>query len=280
MDEKTPATGAEALPNRATTQGGIARLLIKLVLLAFHLAWGAVLAALVFPFATQARREAIIERWAQALLGRLSVRVTVTGVLAVRKGAVFVANHISWLDVWLLDSQRACRFVAKAEVARWPLIGWLAKKTGTLFIRREQRHHTAAINREIAAALADGACIALFPESTTSDGLRLRRFHPSLLQPAVDLGAPVIPVAIRYVDAAGNPDTTPAYIDQMTLLDSLTRIIKAETVHAELAFLPAISTRGRNRREIARAAQAAIAAALSLPDPDRTPETAPGLPSA
>lgn len=255
-------------------------ILARFLRVVLHLAWGTLLAAVVFPFATQARREAIIERWSRKLLACLNVRLTVMGAPAARSGVVFVANHISWLDVWLLHSQRACRFVAKAEVAHWPLIGWLAKKAGTLFIRREQRHHTAAINREITVALAQGACIALFPESTTSDGRQLRRFHPSLLQPAADLGAPVIPVALRYVDDAGRPDTTPAYIDQMTLMESLRRVLAAREIRAELRFLPAIATRGRSRREIARAAQAAIAAALSLPDPDRTPETAPGLPVA
>jgi 1-acyl-sn-glycerol-3-phosphate acyltransferase len=250
----------------------IARVVWRLPAVLFHLLWGVVLAALVFPWVGAARRGAIIEGWAAGLLKRLRVRLTVKGSLPGHGGVVFVANHISWLDVWLLDSQRACRFVAKAEVAHWPLIGWLARRAGTLFIARERRHHTALLNREITLALADGACVALFPEGTTSDGRRLRRFFTSLLQPAADTGVPLIPVAIRYLDAEGRPDPTPAYIDQMTLMESLLRILTAPEIRAEIIFLPAIETRGRSRREIARAAEAAIAAALSLPIPDMTPE--------
>ncbi len=246
---------------------------LRLAAVAMHLAWGVLIAACLFPFAGTARRRALTERWSRRLLALLNVKLRVVGRPPPEDGVVFVANHISWLDVWLIDSLRACRFVAKAEVRGWPVIGWLAERAGTLFIQRQRRHHTAVLNQSIAAALAAGESVALFPEGTTSDGSRLRRFFTSLLQPAADTGAPLVPVAIRYVDDHGRPDATPAYIDQMTLMESLLRILSAGTIRAELHVLPPVDTRGRNRREIAHAAQAAIAAALSLPAPDR--ESAP-----
>jgi 1-acyl-sn-glycerol-3-phosphate acyltransferase len=237
--------------------------------------WGALLVIGLFPFVAPSRRLEIITAWSRTLLKRLGVHLTVKGNPPAGRPVLLVANHISWLDIWLIDSQCVCRFVAKAEVRAWPLIGWLAAKTGTLFIQRERRHQTAALNRDIVAALRAGACVALFPEGTTSDGRMLRRFFTPLLQPAVETGTPVVPVAIRYVDAAGGPDTTPAYVGNMTLMESVLAILAAGRIEAEICFLPAIASAGTNRREAAHAAQAAIAAALCLPAPGTTPETAP-----
>jgi 1-acyl-sn-glycerol-3-phosphate acyltransferase len=256
--------------------------LLRLLRLALHLLQGLATAALLFPFCSPARRDRVIRAWSSKLLALLRVRVQVHGAAngTDARGAIFVANHISWLDIWIIDAQRACRFVSKAEVRDWPLMGWLAAKSGTLFIQRARRHHTAALNEQIRAALGENACVAMFPEGTTSDGRQLRRFYTSLLQPAADAGAPLIPLAIRYVGADGSPDVTPAYIDDMTLGDSLRRILAAPEIHAELTFLPPIDTRGKTRRDIAHAAQEAIAAALCLPSPGTTPETAPGPPDA
>lgn len=254
---------------------------LKLLRLAVHLARGLATAAFVFPWCSPARRDALIRGWSAGLLAVLRVRIRVDGPApGADVPAVIVANHISWLDIWLIDSQRACRFVAKSEVRGWPLVGWLAHKAGTLFIQRTRRHHTAALNRQIGLALGEGACIAMFPEGTTSDGRQLRRFFTSLLQPAADTGAPLTPVAIRYLTADGAADLTPAYIDDMTLAASLKKILAAREIRAELRFLAPVETRGRTRRDIAHAAQDAIAAALRLPSPGTTPEPAPGPPSA
>lgn len=255
--------------------------LLKLLRVAAHLTQALATAAFVFPWCSSTRRDALVRGWSAGLLAILRVRVRVSGpVPGADVPAVIVANHISWLDIWLIDSQRACRFVAKSEVRDWPLVGWLAHKAGTLFIQRARRHHTAALNERIRAALEEHASVAIFPEGTTSDGRRLRRFFTSLLQPAADAGAPLIPVAIRYVAQDGGVDLAPAYIDDMTLVDSLKTIVAARELRAELRFLPPIETRGKTRRDIARAAQDAIAAALNLPSPGTTPETASDPPDA
>jgi 1-acyl-sn-glycerol-3-phosphate acyltransferase len=251
--------------------------LLTLLRLAAHLARGLATAALIFPFCSPRTRDALIRAWSRSVLAILRVRLTVHGpVPAAGAPCVVVANHISWLDVWLIDSQRACHFVAKSEVRDWPVVGWLAQKSGTLFIQRARRHHTAALNQEMIHALGEGACVAVFPEGTTSDGRQLRRFFTSLLQPAADTGAPLIPVAIRYTGRDGEADLTPAFIDDMTLTESLRRVLAAREIRAELSFLPPVDTRGKTRRDIAHAAEHAIAAALRLPSPGTTPETAPG----
>jgi 1-acyl-sn-glycerol-3-phosphate acyltransferase len=242
-----------------------------------HVMQGLAIAALIFPFCSTTTRDFLIRSWSRKIVSIFNVRIHVhAGPPAANiKGAVFAANHVSWLDVWVIDSQHACRFIAKSEVRGWPVVGWLAAKTGTLFIERERKRHAAILNKEVAAVLATGDCIAVFPEGTTTDGRQLKRFFGTLLQPAADSGAPLIPVAIRYVGDDGEIDLTPAFIDDMTLIESLRRMLHARRTRVEIAFLPAIDTRGKTRREIAYAAQEAIAAALSLPSPGSAPETAP-----
>lgn len=256
--------------------------LFRLLRVCVHVIEGLATAAVIFPFSSTRLRDTLIRIWSRKLITILRVRVRVEGKAngANAAGAIFVANHISWLDVWLIDSQRACRFVSKSEVRDWPVMGWLAAKAGTLFIQRARRHHTAALNQQITRALSQGSCVAMFPEGTTSDGRQVRRFFTSLLQPAADAGAPLVPVAIRYVRNNGETDLTPAFIDDMTMVESLRRILRARETIAELTFLPAIDTRGKSRRDIAHAAQEAIAAALNLPSPGRTLETASDPPGA
>lgn len=250
--------------------------------IAVHFAQGLTTAALVFPFCTAATRNALIRAWARKIISILNVHVRVRDALpaSIPGGTVLVSNHISWLDIWVIDTQRACRFIAKSEVRGWPVIGWLAVKSGTLFIERGRKRHAAMLNHEVAAALASGDCVAIFPEGTTTNGRQLKRFFGSLLQPAADSGAPLVPVAIRYVRDDGELDLTPAYIDDISLLASVRSMLRARRTLAEIAFLPAIDTRGKTRREIAHAAQEAIAASLSLPSPGTTPETAPDPPDA
>ena len=254
---------------------------LRLLRILLHLARGLITAAVLFPFASTTLRDTLVRSWSHKLIRILRVKIQLKGTLpAHARGVVFVANHISWLDIWLIDSQRACRFVAKSEVRAWPLIGWLAEKVGTLFIQRQRRHHTAILNRQLAAALAAGDCVAMFPEGTTSDGRQVRRFFGSLLQPAAETGAPLIPVAIRYLKADGGIDLTPAFIDDMTLIESIMHVVGAREIMADLTFLPAIDTAGKTRREIAHAAQEAIAAALNLPVLGRQSETESDPPAA
>ena len=157
--------------------------------------------------------------------------------------------------------------MAKSEVRRWPLIGWLSARTGTLFIERGSRRHAARINLAIHDAFAQGDAVAVFPEGTTTRGDELLRFHASLLQPAVDEEALIVPVAIRYADEEGNLELAAAYVGETTLMQSLAQIVRVPRIHAEVRFLPAIESRGRTRRELAQLSHARIAAALKLPAP-------------
>lgn len=147
------------------------------------------------------------QRWCLRLLGLLGVQVRVYGPL--RDGPVLlVSNHVSWLDIPVIAAVRPCQFLAKAEISQWPLIGWLARGTGTLFIRRgggEARSKALEIQGQLRA----GHSVLIFPEGTTTDGRQVRRFFAPLFAAAGP--AVVQPLAIRYHDPAGGVDTALAF---------------------------------------------------------------------
>jgi 1-acyl-sn-glycerol-3-phosphate acyltransferase len=178
------------------------------------------------------------------------------------QGRLFVANHVSWLDVFVMNAAAPARFIAKSEVGAWPLFGWLSRRTGTLFVRRDTRRDAMRVNRLIAAMLQEGEWVALFPEGTSTDGTRHVHFHSSLLQGAIDAGAAIHTMAIRYHDANGNRLDDAAFIGDMTFLQSLQKILCSPALHVTLAGLPALNSSGTNRRLLAQAAQVAVNAAL------------------
>jgi 1-acyl-sn-glycerol-3-phosphate acyltransferase len=167
------------------------------------------------------------------------------------------------LDIFALNSAIPMRFVAKSEIRRWPFIGWLSAKTGTLFIERGRRSDTARVNRLIAEAMLEGDVVAVFPEGTTSDGTQILRFHSSLLQPALIADAVVQPVALRFTHGDGSLCTEAAFDGDKTLWQSLLQISALRKIAVQLHFLPLLSGDVPHRRALADAAHAAIASRLS-----------------
>ena len=256
-------TSWERPPNRSN--GFLIRTL-RLARLVLHLLVGVIKAALLLPLVGRARRTELIRRWSLRVLAILHVRLSVRGEVpdVSAAGVMFVANHISWLDIYLLDAVCPVRFVSKAEVRAWPVIGWLAEKIGTLFIERARRHDTARAGREVVDALRQGDCVAVFPEGTTSNGTLLRPFHASLLQSAINSEARLWPVAIRYVHRDGTANLSPAYVDNLSFADSLFRILNEPDLEAEITYLEPLPVQGRSRRELAALAEKAIANELNL----------------
>ncbi len=229
---------------------------LRLALLALHLATGLATIVLRFPFADAATRALLRRRWSQRLLALCGIKVERHGEFAA--GALLALNHVSWIDVFVVLSQTDATFIAKAEVRRWPLIGWLAARNGTIFLRRGSRGHAAALARELVSHLRQGQSVALFPEGTTTDGLSLHPFHAALLQPAIDAGAPVQAVAIRYYDASGRRTTAAAFYGQMTLMQSLWRIVSEPRLRARTDVSLPFSIHGIDRKALGRALEAWI----------------------
>ncbi|MCS6786986.1 MAG: 1-acyl-sn-glycerol-3-phosphate acyltransferase [Thiobacillaceae bacterium] len=247
----------------------------RLTRLGLHILAGALTILLLFPLLTSAERERRVVAWARGLLAIVRVRVRVRGrPPAVRgEGALIVANHVSWLDIHVLHSLLPTRFVSKAEVRDWPLIGWMAARAGTLYLERAKKSDARRVNAEMARLLQAGECLALFPEGTTTDGTRLLPFYSSLFEPAVQAGARVWPAAIRYLTPDGGINRAAAYHDDVSLWQSLRRILAQDAILAEVSFLPPIAAAGLNRRQLAALAHQAIHAALAADGRDSQPET-------
>jgi 1-acyl-sn-glycerol-3-phosphate acyltransferase len=239
------------------------RRIIRIGLLMLHLVLGVTLAGVVFPLLRPAQRDRAIMLWSQGLLKVLGVRVQIAAPPNLPGGALLVCNHVSWLDIYLIYAARHVHFVSKAEVRDWPIAGWLARKTGTLFIERERRADTARVNADMRTLMQGGAWVAVFPEGTTSDGRGLRRFLPSLLQPAVELNCPIVPAALCYRTLAGEYSAAPAYIDSINMWQSLKQIVSEPGFIAELHFGEPILPNG-HRRDLAVLAEAATAKLLGL----------------
>jgi 1-acyl-sn-glycerol-3-phosphate acyltransferase len=253
-----------------------ARRIWRLSRLALHLGYGMAIAALVLPRVQGARRERLISGWSAHVLRILNVRMVVTGMLPTvdARAVLFVANHVSWLDIWAMNTVRGVRFIAKSEMREWPVIGWFSKKAGVLFIERARRHDTSRVSAAAVEVLRGGECLCVFPEGTTSDGTHLYPFKSSLLQSAVDAAAPVWPVAVRYLREDGSPNTAVAYAGDTTMAQSMHAILGQREIVLHLTFAPPILPHGLDRRDLAHSAQQAISSLVRLPV-----RAAPGTPS-
>lgn len=236
-----------------------------------HLLRAVAIAAVVLPFLNNAQRRVRVRRFSRQLLAIFAVRLKVSGEPPRPSDApvMIVANHVSWLDIFAIDAVQAVRFVAKAEIRRWPVIGWLCAQGGTLFIERTRRRHTAQVNVQVVAALRQGDTFAVFPEGIVTAGDVVLPFHASLLQPALECDAKIFPVTIRYTRADGSLCSEADYEGVKTMLDTLRAMLTQRMIHAHLQFLPPLECAGRHRRELANEAARLIAAALNVPAPPR-----------
>lgn len=231
----------------------------------------------VFPFASDARKRRLVKRWSARLLRILHVRAHVEGQLSPTAGNVLlVANHISWLDIFVLNAHLPVRFVAKSELAKWPVVSQMIRGAGTVFIERERRRDTHRVNERMAHVLANGDVVAIFPEGTTTHGHEVLPFKSSLLQPIVEAQGHVQPVAIRYRTPDGEMALSPAYVGDTSFAASFWTVCGERRLVVDLYARPALPARDAHRRTLAREAEASIRTALAAPASGMGPRTPAG----
>lgn len=231
-----------------------------------HTIYGILVAGLILPRVDGERRNRLIRHWCRQLLQILNIRIVTHGTLPDRSvyGTMFVANHVSWVDIHALNSVHAVRFVAKSEIRNWPVFGWFAEKVNTLFTERTRRHDAGRMVEIAADSLRAGDCLCFFPEGTTSDGTEIKAFKGSLLQAAINAGAPIWPFAIRYPNPDNSINTEMAYYGDMSLLQSIKLVLRQRSPVVELHFAPPINSQGYERRSLSLAVRQSIAALLDL----------------
>lgn len=239
---------------------------IRFTRVLIHIVRGLATTAVVFPFSGEDRRSSLVQRWSADLLRMLAVEFERTGLATLPDRVVIVANHISWLDIFVLNASHPSRFIAKSDIRRWPVVGLLVGSVGTLFLDRTRRRDAGRINGQVMQALNAGHAIALFPEGTTTEGRELLPFHGSLLQPVIDAGGHVVPVAIRYTHLDGSHSAAPAYVGETSLVGSFRQLLRARHTRVRLHMCPPLAAHGRHRREIAADAHQMILSALQLPE--------------
>jgi 1-acyl-sn-glycerol-3-phosphate acyltransferase len=217
-----------------------------------HMLHGLALVLLVFPWLADSARQLRIAWWSSKMLRLLGIALQLQGTF--RPGATLVvANHISWLDILAVHAvcPRA-RFVSKADVRAWPLLGRLIDAAGTLYLERERKRDALRVVHQIADALRAGELVAVFPEGTTSDGKCLLPFHANLLQAAIATGTPVQPVALTYLDAAVARSPAVAWVGDDSLAQSLWRITCAQGLRVQIDVIEAQASLHADRRALAQ----------------------------
>ena len=209
-------------------------------------------------------RVAWLRRTARRHAKWIGLKIRVHG--DVPRAGLIVANHVSYLDIVALSAVAGCAFVAKKEVASWPLFGLYAKLGATVFVDRERRGAVAEVAGQMRTLLDAGIPVVLFPEGTSSDGSAVLPFRSSLFEPVVELAAPVTACAHRYSLAGGSVADEVAYWRDMTLAPHLLNLLGKSSVTLDLHFGPS-RPRTADRKTLARELQSEVTALLgkSLP---------------
>ena len=246
------------------------RLALGLVQLALHVLAGLLVCALVFPVVSATSRQTWIRGWSARLLKIFRVRLEIAGGndgQAALQRSLVVANHVSWLDIFVINAMQPCRFVAKSDIRDWPLLGFLSVRAETIFISRGSARDVRKTFRSLVASIEAGERVAFFPEGTTAAQGALLPFHANLFEAAIDAGVPVQPLALHYLDPYGQPCASVDFVGTTTFAMSLLLILRGPPVLARIILVPVIASAGGNRRALALASRDSINAALGYAVP-------------
>ena len=221
----------------------------RLLRVLWHLLVGLWTIHRVFPTLSVQQRDERVQAWARAMLAQLAIKLIVNGQPPQVGPVLLAANHISWMDILVMHAARHCRFVSKADVQHWPVVGTLASAAGTLYIERESRRDALRVVHHMAECLGQGDVLAVFPEGTTGDGTQVLPFHANLLQAAIVTNTPVQPVALHFADSVtGAMSFAPCYIGDDTLVGSVWRTLQASNLEAVVSYGTPQHANGRDRR--------------------------------
>ncbi|MBK1780830.1 1-acyl-sn-glycerol-3-phosphate acyltransferase [Advenella sp. WQ 585] len=225
------------------------------------LAFGIATSFLLYSFLKQPIREKITRCWSWILMKVCGVRIVVEGQPILKGAVMWVANHVSWIDIFILNSCRTTSFIAKSEIRKWPVIGWLVASVGTIFIERGQRHAISRVSKSILDLFRQDACVGLFPEGTTSDGMDMRSLHTSLFEPPLRAMVPIQPVALVFM-LNGQRSGAMAFVGEQTLVNNIWHLLSSRGVLVYVRFLEPLNRPGEpvdaTRTEIASEIRTAI----------------------
>lgn len=195
-----------------------------------------------------------VQHFCRELCKVFNLEIQVHGVIP-REPALWVSNHVSWLDIAVLGSGARVFFLAKAEIEKWPILGKLAKGGGTLFIKRGSGD-SIKIKEQITNFLKRDIPVLFFPEATTSDGSKIKKIYGRILGAAIDANRPVQICLICYVNQDGELDTIAPFVGNIGFADHVKKVLEMPKVTAHLMALPAISVQGHTIESLTEEVQA------------------------
>jgi 1-acyl-sn-glycerol-3-phosphate acyltransferase len=255
----------------------------RLMMVVLHILKGLAICTFILPGSASSSQQKWIKRWSCELLDICRVRMEMIdrdglplapkNVAPDTKHNVLVANHVSWLDIFVINAMEPCRFVAKSDIRDWPVLGYIARSVNTVFIARGKARDVRNAFHNLVESLKAGDRVAFFPEGTTSAQGAILPFHANLFEAAIDANVPVQPVALRYLDPQGKLYSGANFIGDMGFVESLLIILKGPTIRAQIIVLPSISSDIGNRRMLALTTHDQIASALGYPVASAVPAT-------
>jgi 1-acyl-sn-glycerol-3-phosphate acyltransferase len=227
-----------------------------------HLVYGLAICGLVFPWRGREQRLAHVRKWSAQLLRIFGVTVELHPDVVAPAGGLWVANHVSWIDVFVINAVLPSRFVAKSEVRSWPLVGKLSAWAGTIFVARASRRDLRRTIDTLVSTLQAGERVVVFPEGTSAAQGAILPFRANLFEAAIEAGVAVHPLALSYRDDAGHLHGAVEYIGDTSLVESMVAMLSRQPIRARLEPLAPLSVTSADRRELARRSHMLVEASL------------------
>jgi len=238
------------------------RLYYRLFLIIILFINGLIIAAGIFPALSllytagnaKTKRDALKTLWLQWFSAIVKLQIARDGELP-EQGALLVSNHISWLDIIVIGQYLPAYFVAKSDISNWPVIGFLARQGGTIFIRRGNKQHIKITAEKMLWLLKQNSSIIAFPEGTTTKGDEVLHFHASLFQPALLTKSVIQPVALQY---QGTAKEHAPFVGDDDFVSHLLKMLTLDKIEVRLSFLPVINSSGKDRHSVSLETRARI----------------------
>lgn len=228
-----------------------------------HVIAGLITIATKLPHADQERKNILIQQWSRRLLNIFGIQLKVINPAVLPSSPFLLAgNHISWMDIHAINAFKPIIFVAKSDVERWPIFGWMAKQLGTIFIQRNNARHGRHIANEVSKVL-EKQSVCIFPEGTSTTGDSVLPFKSNLFESAIQAEVPVYSLAISYKSENGARSDVAAFVGDMGLIESMANILRKRNLTVELVFLPPSGltpSAAKDRKWLALHSQEAISA--------------------
>ena len=252
---------------------------VRLPLVVIWLVSSLLFVATVYPLSSLSMRNRMNRGWSRAIVAICGVKTTVLGQPTLKGSTLWVANHVSWIDIFILAGVRSVLFVAKSEIRSWPVVGWLVAKVGAVFLDRKQRNSLKVVGEEMKRRFAQGEVIGLFAEGTTSPGYDVLPFHSSLFDPAMRANVDIQPVALRFFYDGQRSDYA-AFVGDETLVGNLWTLLGSTGIAVEVEFLPALEAatcQEMGRADVSRHLHQAIGSTVrrGVTQPESLGEIAP-----